>query len=553
MDLVGGVARHLERSLAIPFTIVLLSGVLLITFVFRLLGKNEPQPPYLWEAIPFVSNTYQYLTDMGAFLDRATEALGQNGIIRFKLGLRDVYMVSGAKNVAGLFRPPHITDPNMFHTLLMDKHWDMSKDEIKMFEDDKSGRKRVPNPGTEDTPPSQRHWYNHHQIYAKYLSSARYTEVLANTFYRFLAERLDESQPLHQYATVDLYDFMKVAMAESAVKSMFGTKILELNPDLLKCYWEFDEVAGILVWGLPRFLIPRAYEIRDRLHGMTTKQTAIAYEEFDWDGPEAESDWDPYWGSRFAREIALWLKESGFSVRTASGHTMATLFGLNGNTLPIATWILMELIQDPPLLRRVRQEAQQAFAVDELTGQRRLADVEKLLSMPLIQSVYSEALRMHISFNATREALEDIWIGGYRIAKGSLIQTPTQIAHYEDAVWNADGHPAAEFWAERHLDYTAKTGEDTKPGEARFSINARPTSYFPYGGDHAMCPGRHFAKREIIMAVAIIVVKFDIEFVQWLHYDGSASDRPARNDKKYAGAAGMPPDREMKIRWKRLW
>lgn len=253
--------------------------------------------------------------------------MSQEGIIKFKLWPRDVYMVTGAKNTAKLFGPPHIMDPNMFHTLLMDKHWDMSGDEIQMFENDKSGRKKVPNPGMEDVPEINRHWYNHHQIYAKYLSSAKYTDIIANTFYRFFAERLDHDHPLQEWRTLTLFSFMKTVMAESAVKSMFGTKLLELNPDLIDCYWEFDEVAGALVWGLPKFLIPRAYQIRSRLHSMTRKQTEIAYEEFNWNGLEDESDWDPYWGSRFAREIARWLRESGFSVRTASGHTMATLFG----------------------------------------------------------------------------------------------------------------------------------------------------------------------------------------------------------------------------------
>ncbi|OTA83400.1 hypothetical protein M434DRAFT_83944 [Hypoxylon sp. CO27-5] len=545
--------RQSGLSLATYLSIsVLLTG--LLVSLLRLLHKNEPQPPYLKETIPFISNTYQYLTDMGAFLDRVTEALSRNDIIRFKLGLKDIYMITGAKNISKLFSPPHIMDPNMFHTLLMDKHWGMSKEEMKKFENDKTGRTKVPIPGTESTPESERHWYNHHQIYAKYLSSAKYTEILADTFFRFFSERLNDGHPLQTWTSVKLYDFMKKAMAESAIKSMFGTVLLEVNPDLLECYWEFDEVAGVLVWGLPRFLIPRAYKIRERLHNMTKKQTALAYEKFNWDGPEAESDWDPYWGSRFAREIARWLREAGFSVRSASGHTMATLFGLNGNTLPIATWALMELIQDPPLFQRVRQEVEQAFVIDEQTGEHRLANAEKLLSMPLIQSVYTEVLRMHISFNATREVLEDIYIGGYRISKGSLVQSPTQIAHYNEAVWGTDGHPASEFWAERHLNYVEKINENGETVKVpQFAINARPTSYFPYGGDHAMCPGRHFAKREIIMAMAIVVAKFDIEFVEWIHPDGSRSDRPAKNDKKYAGAAGVPPDREMMIRWKRLW
>ncbi|KAI1413417.1 cytochrome P450 [Hypoxylon sp. FL1857] len=547
MDTLESLVNNSEHLLIASLAfVVLLSVCILVTT-----GKNEPQPPRLRETIPFITNTYQYLTDMGAFLDRATKALSKHDIIKFNLGLKTVYMVTGAKNTAKLFSPPHIMDPNMFHTLLMDKHWGMAREEIEMFEGDKSGRKKIPISGTEAIPETQRHWYNHHQIYAKYLSSAKYTEILTNTFYRFFSERLNEGHPLETWTSVRLYDFMKTAMAESAIKAMFGTVLLEANPDLIKCYWEFDEIAGILVWGLPRFLIPRAYNVRERLHNMTKRQTEIAYKEFDWDGVDANSDWDPYWGSRFSREIARWLKDAGFSVRTASGHTMATLFGLNGNTLPVATWTLMELIQDPPLFQRVRQEVEQAFTIDERTREYRLDNVEKLLSKPLIQSVYTEALRMHISFNATREVLEDIYIGGYRIPKGSLVQSPTQIAHYDEAVWGADGHPASEFWAERHLNYVKVNGENDLAQEPQFSVNARPTSYFPYGGDHAMCPGRHFAKREIITAVAIIVMKFDIEFIEWVHSDGSTSDRPAQNDKRYAGAAGMPPDRDMKIRWKR--
>ncbi|KAI1139192.1 cytochrome P450 [Hypoxylon sp. FL0543] len=551
MDFVEGVVAHSERLLAASFTIFVLSSVLVI--VLSRIRKNEPQPPRLKETIPFITNTYQYLTDMGTFLDRATEALSENDIIKFNLGFKNVYMVTGAKNTAKLFSPPNIMDPNMFHTLLMDKHWGMGRDEIQMFEADRSGRKKAPIPGTESTPENRRHWYNHHQIYAKYLSSAKYTEILTNTFYRFFAERLDVDHPLGTWTTVKLFDYMKTAMAESAIKATFGSVLLDLNPDLIDCYWEFDEIAGILVWGLPRFLIPRAYKVRERLHNMTKRQVKVAYKQFDWGGAADDSDWDPYWGSRFAREIARWLKEAGFSERTASGHTMATLFGLNSNTLPIATWILMELIKDPPLFQRVRQEVEQAFIVDERTGQRRIDNVEKLLSMPLVQSVYTEALRMHISFNATREVLQDIYIGGYRIPKGSLVQSPTQAAHYNDAVWTSDGHPASEFWAERHLTYVEKSGENGPIREPQFSVNVRPTSYFPFGGDHAMCPGRHFAKREIITAMAIIVAKFDIELIEWVHPDGSPSDRPAQNDKRYAGAAGMPPDRDMKIRWKRRW
>jgi cytochrome P450 len=78
-------------------------------------------------------------------------------------------------------------------------------------------------------------------------------------------------------------------------------------------------------------------------------------------------------------------------------------------------------------------------------------------------------------------------------------------------------------------------------------------SFVDLGGGHVICPGRHFAKQEIMMAIAILVTKFDIELVEWTTADGKRSDRPAQDNCDFAGAIAMPPDRDMKVRWRRLW
>lgn len=44
-----------------------------------------------------------------------------------------------------------------------------------------------------------------------------------------------------------------------------------------------------------------------------------------------------------------------------------------------------------------------------------------------------------------------------------------------------------------------------------FSLDGMAGSWFPYGGDARMCPGRHFAKREIMATLALLAVGFDIE------------------------------------------
>jgi len=72
------------------------------------------------------------------------------------------------------------------------------------------------------------------------------------------------------------------------------------------------------------------------------------------------------------------------------------------------------------------------------------------------------------------------------------------------------------------------------------------------GGGIGICPGRHFAKQEIMSVIALIVVNFDIELEEYTMMDGSRSDRGPQDNKRYCGTGAMPPDRDMKIRWKRL-
>jgi len=68
-----------------------------------------------------------------------------------------------------------------------------------------------------------------------------------------------------------------------------------------------------------------------------------------------------------------------------------------------------------------------------------------------------------------------------------------------------------------------------------------------------MCPGRHFAKQEILLVMAAILSRFEVQLIEWTNLgDGSKSDREPRNDEHYGGMT-MPPDRDAKVRWKRLW
>jgi cytochrome P450 len=214
--------------------------------------------------------------------------------------------------------------------------------------------------------------------------------------------------------------------------------------------------------------------------------------------------------------------------------------------------MLMEIIKDASLLDAVRDEVEMAIIIDPETSKRTF-DIQKLVALPLLQSMFTETLRLYINFNITRDVKKSITLDGYEISKGSMLQAPMMVSHYDEAVWGAPGHPAHEFWAERHIKYVDETNESGATSRKRvYSIAGRATSYFPFGGGANMCPGRQLAKYEVILSVAVIVSKFDIDLVGWTNTDGSPSDRPARGDLSYCGAGAMPPDRDMKIRWRRI-
>ena len=92
----------------------------------------------------------------------------------------------------------------------------------------------------------------------------------------------------------------------------------------------------------------------------------------------------------------------------------------------------MEVLKDPELYRKIMHEVSQAKIADGISAG--TFDHHKLASMPLIQSVYTEILRIHVSILVTRTATEDIMIGGYMVPRGSTLQAPTEVAHLDESI-----------------------------------------------------------------------------------------------------------------------
>jgi cytochrome P450 len=144
-------------------------------------------------------------------------------------------------------------------------------------------------------------------------------------------------------------------------------------------------------------------------------------------------------------------------------------------------WMILELARDPELLNAVREEIATAEITNPETHESTF-DIQKLATLPLLQAVFTETLRLRMNFNIIRQVKESFPVDGHTLKKGAMLQAPMMVAHYNEEVWGSDGHPASEFWAERHIKHVNATDESGNSIQKRvFAIAGRPSSYFPFG------------------------------------------------------------------------
>ena len=67
----------------------------------------------------------------------------------------------------------------------------------------------------------------------------------------------------------------------------------------------------------------------------------------------------------------------------------------------------------------------------------------------------------------------------------------------------------------------------------------------PFGFGRRICPGRHFAKQEILACIAVVTAAFEIELLD------TPASMAAKPDMKYYMTGSCPPDRKIPARVRR--
>jgi cytochrome P450 len=153
----------------------------------------------------------------------------------------------------------------------------------------------------------------------------------------------------------------------------------------------------------------------------------------------------------------------------------------------VLTWVWYRLGMHPDIQQRVVREID-----DELYGRTpTLADCAKLT---YTRSVIDEAQRMYPQqWLASRKAVEEDEIGGYRIPAGTDIFYSPYHAHRHPDFWD----DAEEFRPERFsADEVAKRDR---------------SAYIPFGAGPHLCIGNQFAMTEMLLVIAGTMQRYRIE------------------------------------------
>jgi hypothetical protein len=346
-------------------------------------------------------------------------------------------------------------------------------------------------------------------------------------------------------AKVNIVHWLRDHMFVASTHALYGSRLFEIYPELVKDMWDVDEAMVPLLAGLPTFMMPQHYAARARAIAGMLRWHEAAWRECKGQPLEPnDKDWEPIYGSRFNRARQRFYMHRGITTHTKAAADLGILFGLASNAIPAASWMLLHILDpngDKTLLPRLLKELQSAKDGDEV-------NVSTLVSLPLFQSILQEVLRLYTDMLVARDIPADLQLPAkdgkrLQLRKGDLVLAPSWICQHDEEEW---AEPSTEvFYAERFLKRDPETGQDS------FSMNGTAGKLFPFGGGKTICPGRVFAKQEVLGAVATVLLNYDVEPINFVDKQGKEADKFPTFERRFAGSGVLPVDGDLQVKIKR--
>lgn len=123
----------------------------------------------------------------------------------------------------------------------------------------------------------------------------------------------------------DFYSFIQYHITRATTESLMGSSISEQCPTFYEDQWIFMDRSVEIVTGLPRWIVPAAYNARDKLLAEIKKWNSTS-EALRMEG-KADTQWDSVAGSGLLQERQeRYVKTPGFNEDARVSQTLGLLF-----------------------------------------------------------------------------------------------------------------------------------------------------------------------------------------------------------------------------------
>ncbi|OGE49008.1 hypothetical protein PENARI_c024G00819 [Penicillium arizonense] len=505
--------------------------------------RHGSRPPTLPYAIPLLGHLPEFLKDTRKFLVRATAQYGPSTPVRIQLLNRRMSLLKSADHITALFKSSRDLSSEHWLVQVLVNAFGVEVADAPFYLADDTGISNQPDSRSKMANPEHRIFHLVYKSVHSGLGGISLAEM-ERQLVRNLSTQIYETDFKSDTWTEisDLYgSFIRKISFRASIVSLCGSHVFKVIPTFGDDFWVFDSLMPNLFKEIPRWLVPAAYMARDKMKDNLQKWQAFAHDHYDVSqGQLDRREWEEFFGSRLMRTRHGFFQKMPLSKETVAADDLGLIWAATANTVPAIGWMLLEVLQRPDLLLRVREEVAPYISRDPSDPSQMVVDIPNLCSRPLLQSIYAEVLRFRSGTVINRvPTSSDFHIGGWHFKKGEQIIVSNYNTGRNESVWNQgtfeDPHPVDEFWPERFIVYPddpnsgpvlqqeAKKGQDATNSKPTFCLNGTAGSWIPYGGGTRMCPGRHFAKEEMIVTMAMFLTAFDIQLLtdnnSWIQPD----------------------------------
>ncbi|TVU25322.1 hypothetical protein EJB05_27814, partial [Eragrostis curvula] len=178
-------------------------------------------------------------------------------------------------------------------------------------------------------------------------------------------------------------------------------------------------------------------------------------------------------------------------------------------------WALSELLRKPEIIAKATED------LDRVVGRNRLVTDADIPSLPYIEAIVKETLRMHpfAPLLTPRLSREHTSVAGYDIPAGTRVLVNVWAIGRDPAVWDAPG----EFRPERFVG-------------SRLDVKGQDFELLPFGSGRQGCPGLNLGLKMVQVTLANMLHGFT-----WRLPDGMAADDLSMEEKPRISVPRMVP------------